>query len=220
MTSSSTTRRTTATIELRPCAARPVDGGNKDARAVGRGPRRGRVGGHQGGARPGRGPGQTAGFYVKAIEIAPDLSKFRLYFTSIARANATYHGARRRGARRPSRRPWRASSRARRPATSRRSRRWIIDEETYVEQGFLWQAAHFAYLRYIMGTEPVPTVGGGTIAGSASSRTSCCWATRSPTSSSTSSSGSSSPDGHGRRPEPVLRRRHQRQRPRRPRRDP
>ena len=34
--------------------------------------------------------GQTAGFYVKAIEIAPDLSKFRLYFTSIARANATY----------------------------------------------------------------------------------------------------------------------------------
>lgn len=33
--------------------------------------------------------GQTAGFYLKAIEIAPDLSRFRLYFTSIARANAS-----------------------------------------------------------------------------------------------------------------------------------
>ena len=36
--------------------------------------------------------GQTAGFYLKAIEIAPDLSQFRLYYTSIARPNATYNG--------------------------------------------------------------------------------------------------------------------------------
>ena len=35
--------------------------------------------------------GQTAGFYVEAIEIAPDLSKFRVYFTSVARVNATYN---------------------------------------------------------------------------------------------------------------------------------
>src|SRR5262245_34906876 len=35
--------------------------------------------------------GQTAGFYVKPIEIAPDLSKFRLYFTSVGRVNATYN---------------------------------------------------------------------------------------------------------------------------------
>ena len=35
--------------------------------------------------------GQTAGFYLKAIDIAPDLSTFRVYFTSIARVNATYN---------------------------------------------------------------------------------------------------------------------------------
>ena len=33
--------------------------------------------------------GQTACFYFKAIEIAPDLSKFRVHFTSIQRSNAT-----------------------------------------------------------------------------------------------------------------------------------
>src|SRR5215213_1129039 len=36
--------------------------------------------------------GQTAGFYLKAIEIAPDLSQFRIYYTSIARPNAAYNG--------------------------------------------------------------------------------------------------------------------------------
>ena len=36
--------------------------------------------------------GQTAGFHLKAIEIAPDLSQFRVYYTSIARANASYTG--------------------------------------------------------------------------------------------------------------------------------
>ncbi|HXF98007.1 MAG TPA: hypothetical protein VNJ46_05270 [Gaiellaceae bacterium] len=35
--------------------------------------------------------GRTAGFYVKAIDLAPDLSRFRLYFTSLTRANATYN---------------------------------------------------------------------------------------------------------------------------------
>ena len=66
--------------------------------------------------------GQTAGFYVKAIEIAPDLSKFRLYFTSLARANATYNalGAAGLGGVRGD--AGRATSRPRPPATSRRSR--------------------------------------------------------------------------------------------------
>ena len=35
--------------------------------------------------------GRTAGFYVKAIDLNADLSKFRLYFTSVQRANATYN---------------------------------------------------------------------------------------------------------------------------------
>jgi hypothetical protein len=33
--------------------------------------------------------GQSAGFYVKLIDLAGDLSSFKLYFTSVARANAT-----------------------------------------------------------------------------------------------------------------------------------
>jgi hypothetical protein len=34
--------------------------------------------------------GQTAGLYLKAIDLAPDLSRFRVYFTSVTRANASY----------------------------------------------------------------------------------------------------------------------------------
>jgi Type I phosphodiesterase / nucleotide pyrophosphatase len=33
--------------------------------------------------------GQSAGFYVKLVDLAADLSDFKLYFTSVARANAT-----------------------------------------------------------------------------------------------------------------------------------
>ncbi|HET6814237.1 MAG TPA: hypothetical protein VFJ69_09545 [Actinomycetota bacterium] len=33
--------------------------------------------------------GQSAGFYVKLIDLSADLSGFKLYFTSVARANAT-----------------------------------------------------------------------------------------------------------------------------------
>ena len=36
-------------------------------------------------------PERTAGFFLKLIELTPDLSQFRLYFTSIARSNATYN---------------------------------------------------------------------------------------------------------------------------------
>ena len=36
--------------------------------------------------------GQTAGFYIKAVDLSADLSQFRLYYTSIARANASYAG--------------------------------------------------------------------------------------------------------------------------------
>ena len=36
--------------------------------------------------------GKTAGFYVKSMKFAPDLSKFSLFFTSVARAVATCNG--------------------------------------------------------------------------------------------------------------------------------
>ena len=41
----------------------------------------------------------------------------------------------------------------------------LVDAATYVEQGLKWKDAHYAYLRYIIGTAPVPKVGGGTVAG-------------------------------------------------------
>ncbi len=95
--------------------------------------------------------GQTAGFYAKAIEIAPDLSKFRIYFTSISRVNATYNAL---GA---------AGSAAFEeklahdfPTSTAADfaplEALIIDEDTYVEQGLMWKDAHFEYLRYILKT--------------------------------------------------------------------
>ena len=35
--------------------------------------------------------GQTAGLYFKVVDLTSDLSRFRLYFTSVARVNATYN---------------------------------------------------------------------------------------------------------------------------------
>jgi 2',3'-cyclic-nucleotide 2'-phosphodiesterase (5'-nucleotidase family)/predicted AlkP superfamily phosphohydrolase/phosphomutase len=97
--------------------------------------------------------GQTAGFYLKAIDFSPDLSQFRLYYTSINRPNATFNGctyapdcsspmgfAETLSARFP-------SSIA---ADFTPLEAGIIDEETYAEQGLMWREAHLAYLRYII----------------------------------------------------------------------
>ena len=104
----------------------------------------------------------------------PDLSKFRLYFTSIARVNATYNAlgaAGLGGVRGDAGRDFPTSTAADFAPLEAR----IVDEDTYVEQGLKWKDAHFAYLRYIFDdarrTDP----------------TCCCSATRSRTSSSTSS---------------------------------
>ncbi len=112
--------------------------------------------------------GQTAGFYLKAIDLAPDLSQFRIYFTSIARANATYNGctyaldcATPLGFEETLNASFASSTAADYAALEA----GIVDEETYVEQGLMWKGAHWAYLRYILGSDPVPTVGGGTVDG-------------------------------------------------------
>jgi 2',3'-cyclic-nucleotide 2'-phosphodiesterase (5'-nucleotidase family)/predicted AlkP superfamily phosphohydrolase/phosphomutase len=93
--------------------------------------------------------GQTAGFYVKAIEIAPDLSKFRVYFTSIARVNASYNGC-------ACAATFEETLAAQFPTSTAADfaplEAGIVDEDTYVEQGLKWQDAHFAYLRYILQT--------------------------------------------------------------------
>jgi 2',3'-cyclic-nucleotide 2'-phosphodiesterase (5'-nucleotidase family)/predicted AlkP superfamily phosphohydrolase/phosphomutase len=92
--------------------------------------------------------GQTAGFYLKAIEIAPNLSRFRIYFTSIARVNATYNAC-------TCAATFEETLASRFPSSTAGDfaplEALIIDEDTYVEQGLKWKDAHFAYLRYIFG---------------------------------------------------------------------
>lgn len=104
--------------------------------------------------------GQTAGFYLKAIEIAPDLSTFRIYFTSITRANATYTGC--------TYAPgcntalgFEETLNAAFPSSTAADfaplEAGIVDEDTYVEQGLMWKDAHWAYLQYIindLGVQP------------------------------------------------------------------
>jgi 2',3'-cyclic-nucleotide 2'-phosphodiesterase (5'-nucleotidase family)/predicted AlkP superfamily phosphohydrolase/phosphomutase len=93
--------------------------------------------------------GQTAGFYVKAIDIAPDLSRFRLYYTSIARVNASYMRLGAAGSA-----AFEETLAARFPTSTAADfaplEGEIVDEDTYVEQGLMWADAHRAYLRYII----------------------------------------------------------------------
>ena len=95
--------------------------------------------------------GQTAGFYVKPIDLSGDLSRFRLYYTSIARLNASYNGC--------SYAPNCAQSfeetlASRFPTSTAADfaplEAEIVDEATYVQQGLKWKDAHWAYLRYII----------------------------------------------------------------------
>jgi 2',3'-cyclic-nucleotide 2'-phosphodiesterase (5'-nucleotidase family) len=95
--------------------------------------------------------GLTAGFYVKAIDIAPDLSKFRLYFTSFQRANATYNALGPAGSaafEETLNRDFPTST----AADFAPLEALIVDEDTYVQQGLMWKDSHFAYLRYIFET--------------------------------------------------------------------
>ena len=95
--------------------------------------------------------GQTAGFYVKAIDIAPDLSKFRLYFTSIARVQASYNGC-------ACAATFEETLASQFPTSTAADfaplEAGIVDEDTYVQQGLMWKDAHWAYLNYILGPAP------------------------------------------------------------------
>ncbi len=106
--------------------------------------------------------GKTGGFYLKAIEIAPDLSKFRVYFSSIARSNASYNAL---GA--PGSTAFEETLNSQFPsavgADYAIQESGIVDDTTYVEQGLMWSKAQFAYLRYIMGTGSVSTVSGDSL---------------------------------------------------------
>lgn len=97
--------------------------------------------------------GQTAGFHLKALEIAPDLSRFRVYYTSIARANATYNGCDY-AADCASPLGFEETLNAEFPSPTAADfaplEAGIVDEQTYVEQGLKWRDASSAYLRHIV----------------------------------------------------------------------
>lgn len=92
--------------------------------------------------------GRTAGFYVKLTNLASDLSSFKLYFTSVARANATYNALGAAGSL-----AFEETLNANFPSSTAADfaplEAGIVDEDTYVEQGLMWKDAHWAYLNYI-----------------------------------------------------------------------
>jgi 2',3'-cyclic-nucleotide 2'-phosphodiesterase (5'-nucleotidase family) len=93
--------------------------------------------------------GQTAGFYLKAIDIAPELSKFRVYFTSIARSNASYPAYP--GGSVAFENYLNATFPSATGADFAPQEAGIVDDATYVQQGLMWKDAQWAYLRYILG---------------------------------------------------------------------
>jgi 2',3'-cyclic-nucleotide 2'-phosphodiesterase (5'-nucleotidase family)/predicted AlkP superfamily phosphohydrolase/phosphomutase len=106
--------------------------------------------------------GMTSGYYVKAQTFLPNLSKFSLFFTSVTRAVATCNGCGYVGNFEDDLNKWFPSSTAADYAIFESG---LVDAATYVEQGLKWKDAHYAYLKYILGTAPVPTVGGQTVNG-------------------------------------------------------
>ena len=88
--------------------------------------------------------GQTAGFYVKLIDLGGDLSSFRLYFTSVTRAIATCACD-----------PNLESTLVDMFPTSTAAdfapvEAGLVGEDTYVEQGLKWADFHWPALEYIL----------------------------------------------------------------------
>jgi 2',3'-cyclic-nucleotide 2'-phosphodiesterase (5'-nucleotidase family)/predicted AlkP superfamily phosphohydrolase/phosphomutase len=95
--------------------------------------------------------GRTGGFLMKLIDLNADASRFRIYFTSVQRANATYNALGPAGStafEETLNREFPTST----AADFAPLEAGIVDEDTYVEQGLKWKDAHFAYLRYIFDT--------------------------------------------------------------------
>ncbi len=99
---------------------------------------------------------------LKSLMFEPDLSKFSLFFTSVTRAVATCTGCGYVGDFEDDLNKWFPSSTAADYAIFESG---LVDAATYVEQGLKWKDAHYAYLHYILGDDPVSTVSGGTVPG-------------------------------------------------------
>jgi 2',3'-cyclic-nucleotide 2'-phosphodiesterase (5'-nucleotidase family)/predicted AlkP superfamily phosphohydrolase/phosphomutase len=96
-------------------------------------------------------PARTAGFYMKLIDLSPDSERFRLYFTSVQRANATYNQLGSAGSlafEETLNKDFPTST----AADFAPLEAGIVDEDTYIEQGLMWKDAHWAYLTYIIDT--------------------------------------------------------------------
>jgi 2',3'-cyclic-nucleotide 2'-phosphodiesterase (5'-nucleotidase family) len=106
--------------------------------------------------------GKTGGFYVKAQMFEPDLSQFALFFSSVARSVATCAGCGYVGDFEDDLNRLFPSSTGADYAIFESG---LVDANTYIEQGLKWSNAHFTYLRYIIGSDAVPTVDGGSIPG-------------------------------------------------------
>jgi 2',3'-cyclic-nucleotide 2'-phosphodiesterase (5'-nucleotidase family) len=106
--------------------------------------------------------GKAAGFYVKAMRFAPDLSQFSLYFSSVARSVATCNGCGYGGDFADDLNRLFPSATGADYAIFESG---LVDSATYIEQGLMWKNAQFAYLDYILGTAPVSTVTGETVPG-------------------------------------------------------
>ncbi|NJD58379.1 MAG: hypothetical protein FIA98_03145 [Anaerolineae bacterium] len=106
--------------------------------------------------------GKSAGFYVKAQMFVPDLSQFAIFFSSVARSVATCNGCGYIGDFEDDLNRWFPSSTAADYAIFESG---LVDADTYIEQGLMWKNAHWAYLNFILGTDPVQTVSGGSVPG-------------------------------------------------------
>jgi len=94
--------------------------------------------------------GQTAGFWLKAIQIAPDLSHFWVYATEIARVSASYAGC-------TCAPTFEETLAAQFPTATSGDfaplEGGVIDEDTYVQQALdLYEQSHVPMLHYILGT--------------------------------------------------------------------
>ena len=87
--------------------------------------------------------GRTAGFWLKVLDMTPDLSRFRLYFTSVARITANDPALEEQLA---------ATFPTSTAADFAPLEAGIVDEETYVEQGLLWETAHWPVLQQLVTT--------------------------------------------------------------------
>lgn len=94
--------------------------------------------------------GQTAGFWLKAIQISPDLSHFWVYGTEIARVSASYAGC-------SCASTFEETLASQFPTATSGDfaplEGGVIDEDTYVQQGLdLYREGHVPMLHYILDT--------------------------------------------------------------------